>query len=237
MGKNSLVKTLGTIMGALVFALGWVLNFTRNPNFSPQVIIAIGFILVVGFLCWTIYGLHNAVNSLKESRPSIYVQPKRERQWCLLEVINWGAEGTFRCQIQLASNDDKLKNIPLYDGVWRDSGIEKKLLKGQSGFLELADIQDSGHGLYLRFYQYYEHETSISSSTNGIMPITQADGIKYLPQKFEYHLVVKISSSPELRDEVFGHVYVLNVEGFVVNPTMDLMPELTLVSRKGDSQN
>jgi len=210
----------GAILAAFFSAVSTALNaFNFAPKISWALISFISIVLFIFIVYWGWLTTSNRVKELEKSKPSIKVSTMRERQWCLLRVTNMGAEGDFRCQIQLTSNDPKLHDIPLYDGVWQNSGIQATLFRGQHGFIELADIQDSGHGLYLRFFQYLQNETNLISSVSGTQSIVQPNGVKYLPEQYEYRLSVTISSSPELKEEVWGHVYIFNINGFVKNPT------------------
>ncbi len=54
-------------MTALVFASGWLVNFTQNPMLSPQAIMGVGFLLFVGFVAWTLIGLIQKIGQLEDS--------------------------------------------------------------------------------------------------------------------------------------------------------------------------
>ena len=58
-------KALGLMMSAIVFAVGWLINFTQNPILSNQAIMGMGFLLFVGFSAWILVSQIQKIDRLE----------------------------------------------------------------------------------------------------------------------------------------------------------------------------
>jgi len=162
----------------------------------------------------------NDLKKLQDARPSIDVTLDEERtsggHINYLRVHNNGAEGKFRAQIELSSDEPSVYRLPHYYGYWQQGNKdETKISKGHADWLKIAELKSSpphysvAH-LEIFFYDTtagYAHSISTSSyfleaSIGNTKPMT----------KWDYKLRVTISSNPELREGVFCRDYILNVD-------------------------
>jgi len=208
-------------------AVGIIQSYFTNlivPNWAWWLFLAV-ILIVSPFLAFHklrlgLVSMESDLKRIQDARPSIEVTPEKQTilggEICYLKVHNNGAEGTFRAQVELSSDDPSVHHLPNYNGSWKYSDrAEAKILRGHNDLLKIAEIKSSPpHYDVIRigifFYDASEDDTrSISASSHWIGATINGKPMS----KFDYQLRVTIGSSPELREGTFCKNYILNVDG------------------------
>ena len=193
------------------------------PNWSWQYHALIGFICFAIIIIWIVRDRQSKIAKLIDNRPTIQVDPMKERNMCYLMVHNNGAEASFKVQIELTSDDPTVHRMPHYNGFWKyGNGPEAIINRGHDDFIKIAELYSSNppgtisQHLKIFFHQpgYFDAGYITTSSHFLGGTITNTEGNTRPLEKHEYNLNVTISSSPELREGIFKETYILDVDGF-----------------------
>jgi len=168
--------------------------------------------------------VENDRKKLLDARPSIDVTLEKTQtsggHINYLRVHNNGAEGEFRAQIELSSDDPSVLCLPHYYGYWQYGNKDAtKISKGHDDWLKIAELKSSPPSYSIEHLEifFYDktagcaHPVSTSSYFIGVS-ITNKDGNTKPMTKWDYKLRVSISSNPELREGVFCRDYILNID-------------------------
>ena len=224
MNRYLAIKVTGAIIFAIASATGYSLDIAQitNLNFKwwPLIFFCIFIVLVI----WIFVELHGKINKLLESKPMINVEQFQEGNIYYLKVHNCGAEGIFKAQLKLTSDDFSVSPLSQYNGYWRyGNKADTKILKGQDDFLKIAELHSSGapgpisEHLYIWFFDEsvnYAHYVSTSTHFLGATVTNQNGSISPLT-KHEYIFHVTISSSPELKDGTYQSQFIMNIDGWL----------------------
>ena len=232
---NMYTKTslIGSIISFIVQIVGWSVNAMGiSTMFGVQIPFGLiglgGSIVFAGFMSRMVWEGRREIQRIQDARPSIEVMPEKKPmlggERCYLRVHNNGAEGTFRAQVELSSEDPSVHMLPTYQCSWEysDRG-DAKILKGQDDLLRIAKLKSSAPNyqtivIDILFYEACEDDTRSVSMSSYWVGAT----INGVPMsKFDYKLRVTISASPELREGIFCKNYILNVDGLKESPSID----------------
>jgi hypothetical protein len=212
-------------MGALIFAAGWALNFTQNPILSLQFISALGFVLVVGFLGWAIFDLHNENKSLKDAKPSVKVTSELDNGHYYLRVQNIGEHAEFTAKIKVVKGRSFIPSLlPRYFVPWESIPSETtEIDKWDDDRLHIAKLEavpivkgDAVEDALMHWDFYYYEITSVDAlGSFGSIKNAQSNSLfglsidKSMP---DITLEVTITSNPSMLD-AFTRTYQLTVGG------------------------
>lgn len=227
MGKKAIVQTVVAILLGFDVAVPMYLNARGLfPGWIWQYHALIGFFAFVGFMIWIILEKQRTINKLLDSRPTISVEPVRENDSYYLKVCNNGAEGLFRAQITLCSDDPSVWRLPTYDGYWQKANSNaSRIFPNQYDYIKIAERKaypPDYNSVRLRICYYNPKLVESLSSTGGEAKcdtedywlgsyIERPDGTKIPFEKKEYGLNVSISSSPELREGSYNENFKLDI--------------------------
>jgi hypothetical protein len=218
-------QIIGAIFGALNVAIPLALDAQGlYPNWPWQYHAMVGFIAFAAFVVWMLYDKIKENERLRDSKPSITVEPIKERSdTYLLKVTNNGELATFEAQIQLSDEDPcvfHLSGKPHYRACW--DNVEKcqaKIPKGHSASIKLAELYSSPpHFTPLTWRLFYcdnnnaeNYATTSCYFPGSYYPHEDGSQTPAIPG-YEYKLHVIISSSPSLREGVFKQDYIISYQ-------------------------
>ncbi len=111
---TSWAKALGSIICAIAFVVGWLLNFSQNPILSPQVMMGVGFLLFVGFVAWTIRDLLYKIGQLEDKRADLEVNATVYNRRAILEVHNSGSTAICRAKARVIQGSTEAELYTMY---------------------------------------------------------------------------------------------------------------------------
>jgi hypothetical protein len=221
MKRNLFIKSVGAIIFAIASATGYTLDVTQITNFGFKWLPLIFF----GIFCivaWIFIDQYGQISKLQDTKPSIKVETTKEGNILYLKVRNNGAEGIFRGQIELTSNDTQVWSLPHYYGYWKyGNEAETNILKGQDDLIQIAEVVSRPNSIseFLNIIFYDEkacYANYISTSSHLIgAKITDENGNTKPLAKNLYKLHVTISASPELKEGVYQRQLSFNIDGWL----------------------
>jgi hypothetical protein len=127
------IRVAGSVILALYTAISTTLDILQKASLNSQWLPVVTFTLFSAIMYWIVYDINRVNTELLNVRPSITVQSIREHDTFYLKVCNEGAEGTFKAQIGLSSEDTTVGYLSNYIG-FGSMGMEKmqRYLKGNS---------------------------------------------------------------------------------------------------------
>ncbi len=205
--------------------------YTKTPILQDFPIWGWLIFLIIGLLFTTFYAFHklrknrdviiDELEKIKNQRPEIETNIKRQHNDFDIEVLNKGEDAEFEAQIEILSGNHFVYSLRQnYSTYWEKTKTDKtELQKGQKDLLKVASLKIETSPVNIMNYclHYYE----ISHFENSTFPrIGYAHSTSWIPGnnqvvKPRVSLKITISSKPSMIEGPVIKTYELSDEGLI----------------------
>ncbi len=195
---------------------GWVINWT--------LVTLVSWAVFASFMGWIVWGFHNRINTLEETKPSISVVPEKDDIDFYLTVQNTGEYAEFEAQVEVLEGQKFMVGLPQrYSVCWEmTKQLETQLKRGQVDSLRIAGLErsDEGKSMALRFYcSTVIYPYDVDGGSQGIQrAVGSVNSASWelgsvLISKPCFTLRITITSNPSMKEGVFSRTYQLDDRG------------------------